>query len=192
MPIGLINGSTHREGLRPPFRPHAVLVGLPWFPVGCLVTGDADALAEGRRTDLRLHARVSIDDDQHRVVIENIPPNITTEEVAHIVAERASPRPWAAGHPGLHRLTGLPLADLRDETTERYSPSGRIICTPRGDTTPEQLRDMLVHVPGVTTTMPVQLPRPLATIIRSWVRASAREDLAISLARLERALASQP
>ena len=28
VPIGLINGSTHREGLRPPFRPHAVLAAI--------------------------------------------------------------------------------------------------------------------------------------------------------------------
>lgn len=189
VPIGLINGNAHREGLRPPFRPRAVLgavrevltrpkvpagelaglVGLPSFPTGCQVTGDLGELAAGRRTDLRLQAQVTIDDHHRQVIIENIPPNITTSEVAITIADRAArPRPWAASHPGLHCLTDLPLADVIDDTTER-APFGRIICIPRPGTSPEELRDTLVHIPGVTTTLPVQLPRPMATMIRNWV-----------------------
>lgn len=109
LPIALINGNTYREGLRPPLRPRAIIdavrevikrpevpdkelagiVGLPYFLTGCMVTGSLAALAAGRRTELRLQARLSISDDRTKVVIENIPPNISTDDVAHIIASRA-------------------------------------------------------------------------------------------------------
>jgi DNA gyrase/topoisomerase IV, subunit A len=82
VPLGLINGNTHRQGTRPPFRPAAVidtiwqvlarprlparqittLMGLPDFITGCAVTGDLAALAAGQRTELGLHARVTVTD----------------------------------------------------------------------------------------------------------------------------------
>ena len=150
LPIAVINGNTYREGLRPPFRPHAVIdavreairrpsvtdaeltgmVGLPYFLTGCTVAGDLTALAAGRRTELSLQAQVSISDDRRTVVIENIPPNISTDDTASIIASRATARRWASDHPGLHRITHLPLADLRDETSDRSPPFGRIVCIP--------------------------------------------------------------
>jgi DNA gyrase/topoisomerase IV, subunit A len=211
LPIAIINGNTYREGLRPPFRPHAVIgavrevikrpgvtdaeltgmVGLPYFLTGCTVTGNLTALAAGRRTELRLQAQVSISDDRSTVVIENIPPNISTDDTASIIASRASAPRWASDHPGLHRITHLPLADLRDETSDRASPFGRIVCIPKPGTSPEQLRDMLLDVPGVCTTMPVALPRPLPALIRHWCQTNASEDLLASLAALEHATPSQ-
>jgi hypothetical protein len=85
VPIGLINGNTHRQGTRPPFRPAAVidairqvlarprlpaaqitaLVGPPDFITGCAVTGDLAALAAGQRTELGLQARVTVTDAAH-------------------------------------------------------------------------------------------------------------------------------
>ncbi|HEY6787677.1 MAG TPA: hypothetical protein VI365_10230, partial [Trebonia sp.] len=125
------------------------------------------------------------------VVIENIPPNISTDDTASIIASRASAHGWADDHPGLHRITHLPLADLRDETSDRSSPFGRIICTPTPGTPPEQLRDMLLEVDGVSTTMPVALPRPLPALIRHWGQTNANEDLLASLAALQHAIPSQ-
>lgn len=211
VPIAVINGNTYREGLRPPFRPHAVIdairevikrpdatdaeltamVGPPYFLTGCTVTGNLTALAAGRRTELRLQAQVSISDDRSTVVIENIPPNISTDDTASIITSRASAPRWASDHPGLHRITHLPLADLRDETSDRTSPFGRIICIPKPGTPPEQLRDMLLDVPGVSTTMPVALPRPLPALIRHWAQTNATEDLLASLAALEHAIPSR-
>jgi DNA gyrase/topoisomerase IV, subunit A len=211
VPIALINGNTYREGLRPPFRPPAIIgairevikrpdvtdaeltgmVGLPYFLTGCTVAGDLTELAAGRRTELRLQAQVSISDDRRTVVIENIPPNISTDDTASIIASRASASRWASDHPGLHRITHLPLADLRDETSDRSSPFGRIVCIPTPGTPPEQLRDMLLDVTGVYTTMPVALPRPLPALIRHWTQASANEDLLATLAALEHAIPSQ-
>ncbi|HEY3953363.1 MAG TPA: DNA gyrase subunit A [Streptosporangiaceae bacterium] len=82
VPIGMINGNTHREGIRPPFRPGAVIdairqvllrprlsgslitgiVGPPDFITGCTVTGDLAALAAGQYAELGLHARVTVTD----------------------------------------------------------------------------------------------------------------------------------
>lgn len=85
VPVGLINGNTHRQGTRPPFRPAAVidairqvlarprlparqitaLAGPPDFITGCTVTGDLAALAAGQRTELGLQARVTVTDAAH-------------------------------------------------------------------------------------------------------------------------------
>ena len=50
---------------------------------------------------------------------------------------------------------------------------------------------MLLDVPGVSTTLPVALPRPLPILIRQWAQASAGEDVPASLAALEDALPGQ-
>jgi hypothetical protein len=85
VPVGMINGNTHREGMRPPFRPAAVidairqvllrprlpgsqitgLAGPPDFITGCAVTGDLAALAAGQYAELGLHARVTVTDAAH-------------------------------------------------------------------------------------------------------------------------------
>jgi DNA gyrase/topoisomerase IV, subunit A len=82
VPIGLINGNTHRGGLRPPFQPQGVIdairlarrkprvasrelldtIGPPDFLTGCTVTGDMSALHAGQLMELRLDSRVTITD----------------------------------------------------------------------------------------------------------------------------------
>ena len=148
-------------------------------------------MAAGRRTELSLQAQVSISADRRTVVIGNIPPNISTDDTASIIASRASASRWEKEYPGLHRITRLPLADLRDETSYRASPFGRIVCVPTPGTPPEQLRDMLLEVTGVRTTMPIALPRPLPALIRHWVQTNASEDLLASLAALEHSIISE-
>jgi DNA gyrase/topoisomerase IV subunit A len=83
VPIGLINGNTHRGGLRPPLRPQGIIdairlvlrqpdvvsrelldtVGPPDFITGCTVTGDMSAFYAGDLMELRLESRVSITDE---------------------------------------------------------------------------------------------------------------------------------
>jgi DNA gyrase/topoisomerase IV, subunit A len=83
VPLGLINGNTHRGGLRPPFRPHGIIdairlvlrkprvasgevldsIGPPDFITGCTVTGDMSALYAGELMELRLESRVTISDE---------------------------------------------------------------------------------------------------------------------------------
>jgi len=85
VPIGMINGNTHREGIRPPLRPAAVIDAMrqvllkprlagsaitaivfpPCFITGCAVTGDLAALAAGQHAELGLHARVTVTDAAH-------------------------------------------------------------------------------------------------------------------------------
>ena len=206
VPLGLINGSTYRGGTRPPFRPEgiiealrlairrprvtsaelAAIVGPPAYGNGCIVTGDFAALAAGREVALRLEARVTID-DQGRVVIENLPPNANPDRTAQHIAARAAPPGWVERYPGLHQHTRLPLQDIRDESSAARG-TDRIVCVPRPGTSPADLRDLLLDMYGVFTTVEVALPRPLAATIRSWVRAHQGEDLLASLAALEEAV----
>jgi hypothetical protein len=210
VPVGLINGNVYRQGLRPPFRPLAVIealrevirrprvtgkeltsiVGPPFFLNGCTVTGDFAVLTAGRPTTLRLEARVTVSDDHRHVLIKNFPPNANPDEVAIALAERASRRAWAAEHPGLHGRTHLPLADLRDKSSIRHEDL--LVCVPSPGTTAEQLREQLMKVYGVYTTVRVDLPRPLPAMLRNWVKSYAAEDLLGSLAALENAVRDQP
>jgi DNA gyrase subunit A len=210
VPVGLVNGNVYGKGTRPPFRPQAVIdalrlviqrprvtskdlidvIGPPYFLNGCTVTGDFAALAAGRPAVLRLEARVRISDD-HRgsVMIENFPPDANPDETAYSLADRARVRDWAAEHPGPCQRAHLPLRDLRDESSERHGD--RLVCVPARGTTAEQLREQLLEVYGVYTAVPVALPRPLPTLLRSWARAYAAEDLLTSLAALEDAIRIQ-
>jgi len=232
VPLGLINGNTHREGTRPPFRPAAVieaigqvlarprlpagqiteLVGPPDFVTGCTLTGDVAALAAGQRTELGLHARVTVTDaaqvaarvalaavpghqpphwtrDAGRpaVIVDNFPPYASTDEVAISIGKRGREYGWHARHPELGAVTGLPIKDLAD-----LSARGDywLACLPADGTPPEVLRDQLLKVPGVTMYIPVGLPRPLPSMIRTWTRTSQNDDLHASLAALTTALAS--
>lgn len=83
VPIGLINGNTHRGGLRPPFRAQGIIdairlvlrepraasrelletIGPPDFITGCTVTGDISAMYAGQLTELRLESRLTITED---------------------------------------------------------------------------------------------------------------------------------
>jgi len=210
VPVGLINGNVYREGLRPPFCPQAIIealreviqrprvtskdlasiVGPPCFLNGCAVTGDFAAMAAGRPTTLRLEACVTVSDDHRRVLIENFPPNANPDEVAHTLADRARMRTWAAEHPGLYGRTHLPLGDLRDESSQARD-TDLLVCVPARGTTAEQLREQLMNVYGVYTTVRVDLPRSLPAMLRNWVKAHADEDLLNSLAALENAVRSQ-
>lgn len=231
VPLGLINGNTHREGTRPPFRPAAVidalrhvvarpglptaqiidLVGPPDFVTGCTVTGDLDALAAGQRTELGLQARVTVTDAAqvaarvkraavpgHEppgftrdpslpvIILDNFAPYASTDEVVVSIGKRAREYHQRTGHPELSALTGLPIRDLRDLSAR----GDWLVCLPAAGTPPEVVREQLLTVHGVTISVPVGLPRPLPTVIRSWVRTHRQEDLAASLTALEDALAS--
>jgi hypothetical protein len=211
VPIGLINGNVYREGTRPPFRPQGVIealrqvirgrrmsgqdlidiVGPPHFLNGCTVTGDFAALAAGRPTVLRLEARVTVSDDHSSVMIENLPPNANPDETAQSIADQARARDWAPAYPDLHRQARLPLKDLRDQSSQARD-TDLLICVPDPGTTPEHLRDQLMDVYGVYTTISVALPRPLATMLRRWAQTHGTEDLLASLTALEKAIQSAP
>lgn len=166
------------------------IVGPPYFLNGCTVTGDFAALAAGRPTVLRLEARVTVSDDHSSVMIENFPPNANPDETAQSIADRATARDWAPTYPGLHRQARLPLKDVRDESSLARD-TDLLICVPEPGTTPEYLRDQLMDVYGVYTTVSVALPRPLATMLRTWAQAHGTEDLLTGLTALEQAIRIQ-
>jgi hypothetical protein len=211
VPVGLINGNTYRDGTQPPFRPLAVIeairhvirhptataqditsiVGPPDFITGCTVTGDLEAFAAGQPTELRLQAKITISDDGRAVIVENIPPNITTDDAAMSIAKRAEQTADPSQPPALHTATRLDVSSVRDESNSR-TPDGRIVCTPAAGVPPEQVRDQLTGVYGAYTTIYVALPWSLPAAIRQWVRTNQAEDLAASLTALETAVRDQP
>jgi DNA gyrase subunit A len=206
VPIAMINGSTYRAGSRPPFKPGRIaeairrvihqprvtgkeltaVVGMPDFLTGCTVSGDLDALSAGRLTVLRLHAQVSVTADDRSVLVEHMPPNAARWEVITMLGDQAQRR---AEYPGLRSEGLLPIEKVMDISRQG---DDRFICVPEPGTSPEFLRDRLMNVEGITTTVPVALPQPLATLIRRWVRAHASEDLLASLTILEDAIHNQP
>ncbi len=209
VPVGLINGNTYRDGTQPPFQPSAVIaairhvmrhpeatseeivdiVGPPDFITGCTVTGDLAALAAGHPTELRLQAKITITDDRQALIVENIPPNISTDDAIASIARRAtqtSDRPSE-----LHTATRLDLRSVADEGN-CHTVDGRIVCEPATGVSSEEVRDQLTRVYGVYTTMYVGLPRSLPDTIRQWVKANEAEDLATSLTSLETAIRNQP
>ncbi len=191
VPIGLINGNTHRQGTRPPFRPAAVIeavrqvlrrprltakqiadiIGPPDFLTGCTVTGDLAGLIAGRRTELGLQARVTVTD---------------AAQVKARVAKAAIP-----GYPApqIHQRDVGRLVIVLENFTAR--DDYWFVCVPDAGTPAEVLRDQLMDVYGVTIYVSVGLPRPLATMIRTWTRTHQHEDLNASLTALESALASR-
>jgi DNA gyrase/topoisomerase IV subunit A len=202
VPVGLINGSTHRDGTRPPFRPERVIetmrqviqrprvtdaelvemVGMPDFLTGCTVTGDLAALAAGYPTPLRLQAQVSVADDHRGVLVEHMPPNASRPRVMMEIADVARRRVRYGGR------DRLPIQNIEDISR---SGNDRFLCIPEPGTAPELLRDLLLDFEGITTTVATALPRPLPDLIRAWVQAHQNEDLMASLASLENAIHDQ-
>jgi hypothetical protein len=225
VPIGLINGNTHRQGTRPPYRPAAIIeairqllrrpkltarqineiVGPPDFFTGCTVTGDLAALAAGQRTELGLQARATVSDtaqinadrgspfrrgtDLPVVVLDKFAPYANPDELIYGIDDRVRSHPWQARYPELGDQTGLPIKRMTDISSDRYGFCH--VYVPADGTSAEELRDRLLKVRGVTYYISVGLPKPLATMIRTWTRAHQDKDLHASLAALEAALPSR-
>lgn len=207
VPVGLINGNTYRQGSRPPLRPAGLiaairevlarpdvtdaelvaLAGPPVFATGHAGHGDLAALAQGRETELRLAADVTVSADGGQVTVANIPAGISIGDAVLNIVSRAEQNHRAVQYPALFKATGLPLADVRDLTDSRHS-SGLIVCVPTRGTPTGELRDKLMDVYGVYTTVRARFPRPLAAMIRDWAAAHGSEDVDASLTALEQAL----
>src|SRR5262249_53909726 len=180
---------------------------------GCTVSGDLAALAAGQRTELGLHARVTVSDAAHVrarvtkaaipgygppgytrdpnrpvIIVDNLPPYVSTDDTVITISDRARDHGWHASHPELAAQTGLPIRDIEDLSTRG---DYWFVCLPASGTPPEVLRDQLLKVHGVSTYVSVALPRPLPTMIRTWTRSHKAEDLHASLTAVENALASR-
>jgi hypothetical protein len=107
---------------------------------GCTVTGDLGALFEGNPTELRLQTRLTISDDHRYVLVDNIPPDVSVDDVAISISPRAQHRHWAREYPGLRQATGLQLNNMRVALDQHHDD--RIVCTPLTGTPPEALRGL--------------------------------------------------
>jgi len=165
---------------------------LPW--PGFLRQRPARLLVADERAetddDRFLQAKLTISDDRRAVIVENIPPNISTDDAAMSIANRAQQTADLSQPSPLHTATRLDVRDVRDEASSRI-PDGRIVCTPATGVSPEEVLDQLTRVYGVYTTIYVALPRSLPGTIRRWVKNNEREDLPTSLTSLETAIISQ-
>lgn len=180
-------------------------VGMPDFLTGCAVTGDLAVLAAGRPAVLRLRAKVSVTADpdvlaaggpavprpqagssvtfdRRCVLVEHMPPNASRPRVMQEIFDVGTGRARSSGR------GRLPLQNMADISR---SGDDRFLCIPDPGTAPELLRDLLQEFEGITTTVTVQLARPLPDLLRAWVRAHQDEDLLASLASLESAVYRQ-
>jgi hypothetical protein len=122
------------------------------------------------------------------LVIDNFPPATGPADVARAIAGRARESRCAAGCPGLTRRARLPVKDVADLSSRR---GGCLLaCLPEPDADPDELRQQLTEIEGVTTTIRAALPRPPAKTIRDWARCWPGEELSASLTALEDAIAS--
>lgn len=199
LPIGLINGTTHVDGYRPPLDPSRVvaairavaggevsdgdivgIVGQPSFPTGCDVKGDLALLASGEEVDLVLSARVDQEGDE--LVISHLPPDSSSEQVLESLlrlVHRRDGRDSGSG-PVADRFR---IREVRNETTSRTGT--RIVVA----------FEATAEVPGVTAALfdlwPVRrslvagFGQPLATLVRD--AAAHREGLPERLGMIESA-----
>jgi DNA gyrase/topoisomerase IV subunit A len=201
LPIRLINGDLALGGTSPPFDPARLLdafraaatgaatdtelvetLGLPAFPTWCSVAGDLTALASGARTLLRLSADVAIETHARapRLVLSHFPLGVGPEAAAQSLAARADAartRDLRATHPELHDKLALPLRDVRNESVDLV---GRVVCELWPGADAEMCREGVLQTWPVMTTLPVQLPATLPTLVREF--AAQHEAIAALLA----------
>jgi hypothetical protein len=122
------------------------------------------------------------------LLIDRFPSLVNPDEAVMSIATRAQRYDGDDRYPGLREATRLPFRDVRDESSARTGQL--VVCVLNEGADAEVGREQLLNVYGVCDVVPVALPRPLATMIRGWVRAYRDEDIEASLAALERAIAA--
>lgn len=185
LPIGLINGTMHQGGSRPPWEPSRLLAalraaaqgadsrtiidaaGVPCFPCGCEVETDLDAFARGERVQLQLTARFDTPkDDPVTIALHSFPPGYGAVSVAEQIASQRDRR----------------IADLRDTSVPgRDSLQLRLR---RADDRPRVAR-ALRELWGVHVIERAQLPAPLPEMLRGWLDRGHLDDVERGLAALE-------
>jgi DNA gyrase/topoisomerase IV subunit A len=188
------------------------IVGMPDFLTGCSVSGDLAALAAGQPTVLRLQARVSVVDladlpadgptvrvvqgvqarasrvgVHHGILVENLPPNASREDVLKEISDVAGGRQRGSGT----RRRDEFVRRIRDIAIISREGDDRFVCVPESGADPETLREALLDFEGITTTVQAALPRPLPELIRGSAHTYPEEDVLTSLASLENAIRDQ-
>lgn len=203
VPVGLINGSTYRQGTRPPLQPHRAIsalrrvledptvrdselleiVGSPDFLDDCVVSGDLGAYSGGHPTALRLTGRVLVAAGE--VIIESVPFNSSPHAVMETIIGRMNLRSWKDRFPDPDEALDVPLVGIDDLSDHRGT---RLVCKPAKNVDPERLRTVIANIAGVVTEIAVHLPAPLPQLLRSWVAAHRSDQLAAALDVLQAAV----
>ncbi len=204
VPIGLINGNMYAGGHRPPFRPIAVvrallalleddetddatlldICGPPAFPTGCDVSGEVDAVLDGKPGMLRLTARIAVAKEDGRAVlrISNMPPGVDSLTVMNAIAARAEPRPWDKLPPRLAASIGLPITDVNDHSS---GDAALVICKLPPGVVPDNVAHRVKsEVWGAHVDVNSALPAPLPLLLRKWITDHATDESAHVLQRL--------
>jgi len=127
VPVVLVNGDMHVDGLAPPFSPRRVIaafralledpdlsdddlierVGSPEVPTGCDVACDHLALCRGEPIEMTCTARISQEHSDHQrlIVLRCLPPGIGDETLVETIAARVEAMHsgdlhWEPGHVG--------------------------------------------------------------------------------------------
>ena len=206
VPIGLINGNTHRGGARPPFNPTRLigalqhlaghpdtpdaelieLVGPPQFPGGCEIDGDLHDLVAGRPCPVTLRAHIEqTGGNPVEVTIDRLPPGVSTGEILRALHAAAEERPWTHTHRRLAQQVRFPLSDIIDASR---SATPRIEVTGRSDATLDDINRFLRTIWHLGTNRLLELPAPLPDLLRSWTTAAPGEDITASLKLLATAV----
>ena len=190
VPVGLINGDLHFDGVGPPFSPVRVvatllaladnpvlsdaeivaLVGPPESPTGCGIACDFDALASGAPTTMVQTAQLTVEagDRGAVIVLSHLPLGVGNDTVTRAIADRVNAR-WRRDNNDAGDVLdelALPLRDVRDES---YADVTRIVCEPRAEAMLEECERRIAATWGVRISREVQLPAPLAPLVRSIV-----------------------
>jgi len=196
LPIGLINGTTHVGGVRPPLDPKKVvaairavvdpgvsdddvvrLVSLPSFPTGCEVYADEALVASGNQVYLVVSAR--LDHDDGFVTISHLPPGSSAVGVEEAIADLVNGPGRSAGSSRAEEEP-LPLRSIRNETSKGRT---RIVVDLRPHADSAAVIARIEQLQLVRKTMQVRFERPLIEHLREAAadRDGLDERLAITV-----------
>ena len=133
---------------------------------------------------MRMSARVDVEESEPgaHLVVTRIPPGVGPEDVMSAIAARSRkdvPRRLASSHPELHEQLLIPLKDVRDESTANLS---RVVCVLEPGADVDECRLRILETWPVSIEVNVELPGPLADVIRGWV--DRPDDQARGVARV--------
>ncbi|MGN6677259.1 MAG: hypothetical protein ACTHKL_05690 [Streptosporangiaceae bacterium] len=187
------------------------IVGGPYSVTGCEISGDVAGLLQGHLAEIREIGRVTLTGVpvperapgssgkhiavrgagnighppfQAHVIIESLPGEAAVGDAVEAIISRSRAR-QRRDYPELAKRTGLPIADVSDES-RGYGVSIHLKLSPDSD--PTAVRERLREIDGVAWSSTWQFPAPVAAVLRSWVKRHRREDLVASLAQLEQAI----
>lgn len=186
VPIGIINGTTHLDGLTPPLAPDRVVaalraandgasdpeliatVGLPHFPTGCAVVADLEHFASGEPTELRLGAQIDSHSD-NTVHISRLPPRSSPSDIAGVL-QRLVERP--------SNRSDFPIADIDDTSLPGET---KIVVRLTDGADAQTVATNLVQVWGLHRTITVRLANTLPNLLRTWLAVHGTDDLPTQL-----------